>query len=110
MEFQEYPVTSQYGTASIYNISGWDIKEATNIFKLHNIQYSLGNPGKISEVCCKFLGVKCPQVEKSNLTLVKLLVKLLLNFRISKFNQKFDKCSLTIVIPSLNVSKTLKLY
>ena len=50
------------------------------------------------------------QVEKSNLTLVKLLVKLLLNFRISKFNQKFDKCSLTIVIPLLNVSKTLKLY
>jgi len=59
LEFQEYPVTSQHGTASIYNVSGWDINEAMDIFKLHNIQYSLGNPGKISEVCCKLLGVKC---------------------------------------------------
>ena len=37
LEFQGYPITSQNGTASIYNVSGWDIKEAMNIFKLYNI-------------------------------------------------------------------------
>jgi hypothetical protein len=59
LEFQEYPITSENGTATIYNVSGWNTDDAKKTFKLHNIQYSIGNPGKISEVYCKFLGVKC---------------------------------------------------
>ncbi|CAI2193689.1 7859_t:CDS:2, partial [Funneliformis geosporum] len=53
-EFNEYPRTSEIGVATVYNIDGWDISKIKNIFKLRNVQYSLGDPRKMSslEVPC----------------------------------------------------------
>jgi hypothetical protein len=71
LEFQEYPCTSETGTASVYNLSGWNPSEAKETFKLHNIQYAIGNPGKIWEIFCHFLGVQC-KVEQRTCKGVKM--------------------------------------
>ena len=59
-EFKEYPKTSEIGVATIYNVAGWEDNEAKKVFKLRNVQYSLGDPGKISRIKKHpFLGVSC---------------------------------------------------
>lgn len=56
MEFQEYPNTSETGFASVYNVSGWEEKEAREVFAMTNIQYSYGGNGTIRSVKnCEFL-------------------------------------------------------
>ena len=60
LEFQEYPNTSETGFASIYNVSGWDEKEAREAFAMTNIQYSYGGNGTMRKVknCDFFLDSK----------------------------------------------------
>ncbi|RGB25231.1 hypothetical protein C1646_675744 [Rhizophagus diaphanus] len=40
LEFQDYSNTSESRFASVYNVSGWDEREARKAFALTNIQYS----------------------------------------------------------------------
>ncbi|CAB4393419.1 unnamed protein product [Rhizophagus irregularis] len=46
----EYPKTSEYGVATVYNITGW--KNPRDCWK--NIQYSLGGGGQSSIKNCPF--------------------------------------------------------
>ncbi|GBC52700.2 hypothetical protein GLOIN_2v1773466 [Rhizophagus irregularis DAOM 181602=DAOM 197198] len=48
----EYPKTSEYGVATVYNITGW--KNPRDCWK--NIQYSLGGGGQSSIKNCPFFG------------------------------------------------------
>ena len=60
LEFQEYPNTSENGFASVYNVSGWDEKEAREAYAMSNIQYSYGSNGTIRVIknCDFFSGLK----------------------------------------------------
>jgi hypothetical protein len=59
-EFKEYPRTSEIGVATIFNVAGWNVTNARKTFKLRNIQYSVGDPGKMSDVKNhSFLGTSC---------------------------------------------------
>lgn len=70
MEFQEYPNTSEAGFASVYNVSGWDEKEAREAFAMTNIQYSYGGNGTIRTVknCDFFPGVKVTKEQRECLS------------------------------------------
>ncbi|PKY28722.1 hypothetical protein RhiirB3_391270 [Rhizophagus irregularis] len=58
----EYPKTSEYGVATVYNITGW--KNPRDCWK--NIQYSLGGGGQSSIKNCPFFGNISVKKEERN--------------------------------------------
>lgn len=66
MEFQEYPNTSETGFASVYNVSGWEEKDARQAFSMKNIQYSYGGSGTIRAIknCEFFPGTKVSKEQR----------------------------------------------
>ena len=50
LEFQEYPNTLENRFASIYNVLGWDEKEAREAYAMSNIQYLYEGNGTIHTI------------------------------------------------------------